>query len=176
MGSDKLFQKKKFRREKELARKKANKEPYETLLIVCEDSKSSPNYFKEIIRHYKLNTANVNIQPSKGSAPISVVEHALEFSRTTPDLGLLLHFIYTTKSYRNTGNKSAAEMLIKDLEKALPNYNKGTTVWFKELLPKLNTAIQHAKRLEKHNQSSNSSNPSTNIYELAEYLISLKEK
>lgn len=43
MGSDKLFQRKKIRSEKELARREAKKAPHETILIVCEDSKSSLN-------------------------------------------------------------------------------------------------------------------------------------
>lgn len=86
VGSDKLFQKIKIRSEKELARHKAKKAPYETIFIVCEDSKSLPNYLNEIIKYFRLNTANVRIIPSKGSAPISVVEHSIEIARTTPGI------------------------------------------------------------------------------------------
>lgn len=78
VGSDQLFKKKKFRRTKDLARVKAKKAPYATIAIVCEDSQSSPAYFKELIKYFRLNTANVRIVPSKGSAPISVVDHAIE--------------------------------------------------------------------------------------------------
>lgn len=86
VGSDQLFKKKKFRKEQELARKAAKREPYETIRIVCEDTKSSPNYLKEIIKHFRLNTANVVVIPSKGSAPISVVNHAIELANTTDSI------------------------------------------------------------------------------------------
>jgi hypothetical protein len=45
VGSDQLFQKKKLRSAAELARQKAKKAAYETVLIVCEDGKSAPYYF-----------------------------------------------------------------------------------------------------------------------------------
>jgi hypothetical protein len=38
--SGQLFHKKKIRSEKSLARKKAKKSPYQTVYIVCEDTKS----------------------------------------------------------------------------------------------------------------------------------------
>lgn len=220
MASDKLFQKKKFRNEKEFARQKATKAPYETILIVCEDSKSSPNYFNELIKYFRLNTANVIVIPSKGSAPISVVNHSIELARTIPyidrvacvfdrdnhasyeqaidklksqkpkrssktiyqviastpcfELWLLLHFCYTTKSYTYTGKKSAANNLITDLLKELPSYNKTNTNWFNDLIIKINSAIKNAKKLQEHNNKTDSTNPTTNVHELIEYLINLK--
>ncbi len=222
VGSDKLFQKKKIRTEKELARREAKKAPHETILIVCEDSKSSPKYFNEVIRHFRLNTANVIIVPGKGSAPISVVDHAIELAKTKPftdrvvcvfdrdnhesyeraikrlknhkpepndksapiyqaiistpcfEIWLLLHFCYTTKSYVASRNKSAAENLINDLIKELPSYSKNNTTWFKDIIDKLNTAIKHAKQLQKHNSKTGSTNPETNMHELMELLKNLK--
>lgn len=218
--SDKLFQKKKFRKEKEFARRKAKKSPYETILIVCEDSKSSPNYFRAFIQHYRLNAANVIIMPSRGSAPISVVDYSIELARTilsidrvacvfdrdnhasyeqaidklksqkpkrgsktiyqaiasTPcfELWLLLHFCYTTKSYTYTGKKSAADNLNTDLLKELPSYNKANTNWFNDLIIKTNSAIKNAKKLQEHNNKTDSTNPTTNMHELIEYLMNLK--
>ncbi len=67
--------------EQELARCQAKRAPYEIISIICEDSKSSPGYFKEIIKYFRLNTANVDIVPSKGSAPITVVDHAIEIAK-----------------------------------------------------------------------------------------------
>jgi len=84
MGSDNIFEKKKFRKLKELERQKAKKSPYETILIVCEDSKSSPGYFRELIKHLRLNTANVMIKPSRGSAPISIVDYSIELAKSNP--------------------------------------------------------------------------------------------
>lgn len=218
--SDKLFQKKKSRNEKDLARKEAKKSPYETILIVCEDSKSSPNYLREIIKYFRLNTANVIVIPSKGSAPISVVEHSIEIAKTMPqidrvacifdrddhesykrainklnnqpepsdktpvykaiastpcfEIWLLLHFLYTTRIYSSGGNKSAAQHLTNDLLKELPSYSKNNTRWFNDLIDKQKIAITNAKRLQKHNKTTNSKNPATNMHELIEYLISLK--
>lgn len=86
MGSESLFYKKKIRKEKDLQRRKSTKDPYETIWIICEDSKSVPYYFKECIRHFRLNTANVIVVPSKGSAPISVVEHAIKTGREIADI------------------------------------------------------------------------------------------
>ena len=221
MGSDKLFQKKKFRNANDLARQKAKRSPYKTILIVCEDSKSSPNYFNEIKKYFRLNTANVIVMPSKGSAPISVVEHSIEIARKTPlidrivcvfdrdnhesyerainklknhkpkrndksksiykaivstpcfEIWLLLHFCYTTKTYSSSGNKSAAEILISDLLKELPSYNKSVTHWFNDVIEKLNTAIKYAKQLQEHNNKTSSTNPATNMHELIEYLINI---
>jgi hypothetical protein len=223
VGSDQLFKKKKFRRTKDLARVKAKKSPYTTIAIVCEDSHSSPTYFKALIKYFRLNTANVRIVPSKGSAPISVVDHAIEIARTTAgidhiacvfdrdthesyeralnklnkhkskrndkskpiyktitstpcyEIWLLLHFCYTTKAYSASGTRSAGDNLISDLVKHLVAYNKNNTDWFGEIINNLETAIKHAKQLQKHNYSTNSTNPSTNIHELVEFLTELKK-
>jgi hypothetical protein len=86
VGSDQLFKKKKFRKTKDLARTKAKKSPYATIAIVCEDSKSSPLYFNELKKHLRLNTANIIVVPSKSSAPINVVDHAIELAKNTPDI------------------------------------------------------------------------------------------
>src|SRR5580700_8687915 len=86
VGSDQSFQKKQFRKTKELSRRKAKKSPYATIAIVCEDSKSSPSYFNELKRHFRLNTLNVIVVPSKGSAPINVVEYSIEMAKNTPGI------------------------------------------------------------------------------------------
>lgn len=86
MGSDQLFKKKKFRESEELARKKAKRAPYEVNMIICEDTKSALNYFKELRNYFRLNHENVILIPSKGSAPISIVEHAIELGETTPSI------------------------------------------------------------------------------------------
>ena len=48
-------------------------------LIVCEDEKTEPNYFRALCAHLHINTAAVQIPPNtRGSAPISVVEFAAQ--------------------------------------------------------------------------------------------------
>lgn len=77
--SDKRFKRKKAKSAEDLRRKAAKRAPYECVLIVCEDSKSVPNYLRAVISHYKLNSANVEIVGDEcGSAPLTVVNHAIQ--------------------------------------------------------------------------------------------------
>jgi RloB-like protein len=67
------------RQAKDLARKKGSRATYDRILIVCEGSKTEPNYFKEIKQFYRLHTANVEIQHSAlGTCPLQVVKSAEE--------------------------------------------------------------------------------------------------
>lgn len=59
-------------------RKGQVRSPYLKVLIVCEGSKTEPNYFEEIREHYALNSANVEITGECGSNPMSVVKYAKE--------------------------------------------------------------------------------------------------
>lgn len=67
----------KERQRRDLERKLAQRPSYDRILIVSEDTKSSPNYFKEIRQHHRLLTASVQVEPSMlGTAPKHVVEYA----------------------------------------------------------------------------------------------------
>lgn len=221
VGSDKIFQKKKFRKAKELARQKAKKSPHETVQIICE-GKTEFGYLNKLVKFFRLNTANVIVVTSKGSAPISIVEHGIEIAKNTSNIDcitcvfdrdnhesyeraikkikdhspkrndkskpkyktitsapcfeiwLLLHFFYTTKAYESSGNKSAADNLIIDLRKHLTTYAKNTLDWFDNLVCNLSIAIKNARQLQEYNNDTSSNNPATNIHELIEYLITLK--
>ena len=48
----------------DLKRNRAKQASYDRVLIVCGGSKTEPNYFREIIDHLKLNTANVEVDGS----------------------------------------------------------------------------------------------------------------
>jgi len=48
MGSDDLFRKRKARKAEELARKQKNQSSGRRFLIVCEGTKTEPQYFNEI--------------------------------------------------------------------------------------------------------------------------------
>lgn len=61
------------------------REPYDRVLIVCEGSKTEPNYLRELIAHYQLSSANIQITGEGGSAPNSVVEYAIELFKKDPD-------------------------------------------------------------------------------------------
>jgi len=75
MGSDNLFHRRKAKQAKELARKKAKRESYAKVLIVCEGEKTEPNYFNELKDHLALNSANIIITGDCGSSPMAVVKH-----------------------------------------------------------------------------------------------------
>lgn len=74
--ADQLFKKRKAKKAAELVRQQAKRESYDKVLIVCEGTKTEPNYLNEIKDELKLSTANISIAPSPGSDPVSVVVHA----------------------------------------------------------------------------------------------------
>lgn len=78
MGTDNLHHKRKAKLASALQRQNAKRKPYDKVLIVCEDEKSAVYYFEEVKDHYEINTANIEIDGSCDSAPISVVEHAIK--------------------------------------------------------------------------------------------------
>lgn len=68
-----------------LSRRAPKREPYARVLIVCEGSKTEPNYLRELIAHYQLSSANVEILGDGGSAPNSVVDYAIKLFEQDPD-------------------------------------------------------------------------------------------
>lgn len=68
-----------------LQRSRPKREPYDRVLIVCEGSKTEPNYLRELIAHYRLSTANIEITGDGGSAPKSVVDLAIQLFEADPD-------------------------------------------------------------------------------------------
>jgi len=61
---------------RDLARKQARRSTYDRVLIVCEGTKTEPNYIRKLIDFLELNTANVEVDGDSGSSPVSVVEHS----------------------------------------------------------------------------------------------------
>lgn len=79
MGTENLHFKRKQQNSRTLAREQAQRKPYDVALIVCEGSKTEPNYLKGLREHLKLNSANIVIKPcSSGSDPVNIVNFALE--------------------------------------------------------------------------------------------------
>ena len=67
----------KERQKKQLERKLGKRASYDRILIVSEGSKTEPNYFREIRAAHRLQTANVEVQPSElGTEPLQVVQYA----------------------------------------------------------------------------------------------------
>lgn len=62
---------------RELLRRKAQRQPAERLLIVCEGAKTEPLYLGEIRQQLRLPSANVQVQPAAyGTEPLRIVEYA----------------------------------------------------------------------------------------------------
>lgn len=78
MGSEDLFHKRKGKSTRSLSRRKAVKDSAPTYLIVCEGKKTEPEYFNDLRNYERLACITVKVCGECGSAPISVVEHALQ--------------------------------------------------------------------------------------------------
>jgi RloB-like protein len=66
---------------KSYRRKESIREPYDVVLIVCEGSKTEPEYLKGLQRTSRLSNANITILPGDGTDPVSIVKHALKLYR-----------------------------------------------------------------------------------------------
>jgi hypothetical protein len=84
MGTDNFFHKRKPRKSQ---RRTAYREEYDKVLIVCEGEKTEPNYFNELINHYKISSANVKVDGSCGSSPKCVFEYAERLYRSEKNKG-----------------------------------------------------------------------------------------
>jgi hypothetical protein len=90
------------------------------------------------------------------------------------EVWLLLHYVFTTKSFCAAGNDSNGDLVVSELRKYIKDYEKGNKDIFKSVSDKINDAILNAKCLEKFHENSGKDNPSTKVHELVEYLIRLK--
>lgn len=81
MGSENLFHTRKQKSINSLKREKSKREPYDTVLIVCEGEKTEPNYLKGLCDELKLNTANIKLL-GLGVDPLNIVDYALESNRS----------------------------------------------------------------------------------------------
>lgn len=78
MTPDHRYFKRKKRKASDFRREENKRQPYDRVLIVCEGSKTEPNYFKSLRDDLRLSTVNIEICgcPS-GHDPISIVDFAL---------------------------------------------------------------------------------------------------
>lgn len=123
MGSDKLFQKKKMRSAQELARKKAKRSPYELVYIICE-GQTECKYIDKLISFYRLNTANVDVNKSQGSAPISIIEEGFQLAQTKSGIDRII-FVFDRddhESYERAINQVTAHKPKRN-DKSKPVYD-----------------------------------------------------
>lgn len=67
-----------FRKVSEYRRRAATREPYDVVLIVCEGKKTEPLYLSRLRRLHRLSSANIEILPSPGQDPMSIVNYTEE--------------------------------------------------------------------------------------------------
>lgn len=62
-------------------RRAAQRAPYDKVLIVCEGSKTEPNYFRDLIKLHDISSVNVRISGDCGTTPTCVVEYGMELAQ-----------------------------------------------------------------------------------------------
>lgn len=207
-----------IRRAQSYARRAPTKDPYDTVLVVCEGRKTEPNYLNGLKAAYRLSSANVMVTNAPGTDPMTIVTHTEskmaedEYDRvfsvfdrdthpnfneailrvrqsvrgragtwkavtSTPcfELWLLLHFRYSTAPIVQTGQRSAGDMAERELRTFLPNYNKADGAIYERIAVMTEVGLDNALRLSKHNRTSGSDNPATDVHTLVDYLRNLKQ-
>lgn len=94
---------------------------------------------------------------------------------TTPcfEFWLLLHFVYDTRPYQASGNKSSCDNANTKLKSYWAEYGKCKRGIYAHSKQHMQTAIANAKLLVNHNLTTNSINPQTNMHVLVENLQSI---
>src|SRR5262245_61619376 len=58
------------------ARRQPIREPYDSVLLVCEGAKSEPAYFTSLRGAYRLSSANIHVMSPAGTDPMTIVRFA----------------------------------------------------------------------------------------------------
>lgn len=74
--SDRQQERSRFRSNASFERRPGQRQPRQRLLIVCEGEETEPIYFEALRRELKLTLVEVQVE-APGSAPITIVDHAL---------------------------------------------------------------------------------------------------
>ena len=77
------------RRRSQLRRKPPTREPYDRVLIVCEDAKTEAAYFRELMDHHRLSTANIEGVVGRGLDPRFLVKQAKELHASRAEVARL---------------------------------------------------------------------------------------
>ena len=78
MGSEDLHHKRKARKGAALEKQKTERVRSPRFLIVCEGTKTEPNYLKELVNDLMIRPQVVKIAPNSSSSPDRILEHATE--------------------------------------------------------------------------------------------------
>ena len=191
-----------------------SRQSYDRVLVICEGAKTEPLYLNELVNHYRLSTANIEVFGT-GNDPNSLVDRAkrrtkdelrqgdkfdqifcvfdrnshenlsqasasatrngFRLARSWPcfEVWLLLHFHRTRSPYAPAGGRSASQNCVVDLRRHFPDYEKGASGLFLQLLSRLDVAKSNANMPREDARKTGENNPSTEVHELVEYLQSL---
>ncbi|MBV1843462.1 RloB family protein [Photobacterium ganghwense] len=133
--------------------------PYDKVLCVFD--RDTHESFDEAI----LTISNKNKSLKKDVFLAITTNPAFEF-------WLLLHYVYTTKSYHPLPGKSVGKQVEDDLKVYLPDYKKTDPDIFEKHLDMLEGALKVAKSV---NRSTDNGNPSTKMDVAINYLKNIKE-
>jgi hypothetical protein len=89
---------------------------------------------------------------------------------------LLLHYEDTSRPFHQKGSKSVGDQLKSALKKYIKNYHEANKDVFEITRPHLKQAITRAKRIDKAHARNDTDNPSTKVYQLVEYLMTIIER
>lgn len=98
--SDQLFQKRKAKKRKDLARRRPTLPERRRVLIICEGEKTEPLYLKALIADLGLTTAEVEVCGECGSAPTSVVGFGKDRFDADADFDLV-YFVFDRDSHKD---------------------------------------------------------------------------
>ncbi|MDD2920260.1 RloB family protein [Rhodoferax sp.] len=87
MGSDDLFKKAKARSAASLVRQRKERSKSPRYLIVCEGTKTEPQYLFEILMAQRIPPQQVKVAPNDGNSPDRVVDHAYKLYEEDARLG-----------------------------------------------------------------------------------------
>lgn len=111
--NNQLFNKRKAKKRKELARRRATLAERRRVLIICEGEKTEPNYLRAMVTNLSLTTADVQVCGEGGSAPKSVVQFGINKLKSDPDFELIF-FVFDRDNHADYND---ALILVERLKK-----------------------------------------------------------
>lgn len=115
MGSDDLFRK----RQSVAKVKKITRDQNPRYLIVCEGTKTEPNYLREMIQVLGKNPKLIVLEPNNGTSPSSIVSHAKTiYDRETDDCYDRVYCVFDRDQHEDFA--SALSEVKKFNDQALP--------------------------------------------------------
>lgn len=163
----------KERQRQQLERKLGRRASHDRILIVCEGSKTEPNYLGEIRQAYRLHTASVQVHPSAlGTDPVQVVQYAKE----------LFEFGDKNKGIQPRAFEQVYAIFDRDEHRSyfdaltthIPGYDKSSTRTFHTTRERLPLATQRAQALATQFNARTAPEPFTAMGELVQLLTQLR--